>query len=262
MLAHLSAVWRSSTNKSENGSIASMDIEDLSKSQLLLLTILVNFVVSIATGVMTVSLLDQAPTTVTQTVNRIVDHTIETVTTQVPVIGSSDQGPTTEELLTSAIAATNARTITFLRSNNDEVLGTGLYLFDAKAVVTVSDTLPASLRVRFADGTIVAANKGSRNELLARYEFETGASVPSAPPARLTALADLKQGQTVIALSSDGSAVTGILSKVEEGSFRAELPGVPMGAPAVNLSGAVIGIYAGGGVFYSTERIAALPPES
>ncbi|HEX8591514.1 MAG TPA: hypothetical protein VF696_02070 [Candidatus Paceibacterota bacterium] len=34
-----------------------MNIDDLSKSQLLLLTILVNFVVSIATAVLTVSLL-------------------------------------------------------------------------------------------------------------------------------------------------------------------------------------------------------------
>ena len=34
-----------------------MDIEHLSKSQLLLLTVLVNFVVSIATAVLTVSLL-------------------------------------------------------------------------------------------------------------------------------------------------------------------------------------------------------------
>jgi hypothetical protein len=58
-----------------------MNIDDLSKSQLLLLTLLVNFVMSIATGIVTVSLLDQAPQTVTQTVNRIIEHTVETVTT-------------------------------------------------------------------------------------------------------------------------------------------------------------------------------------
>jgi hypothetical protein len=45
-----------------------MDIEELSKSQLLLLTVMVNFVVSIATAVLTVSMVDNAPLTVTQTV--------------------------------------------------------------------------------------------------------------------------------------------------------------------------------------------------
>lgn len=236
-----------------------MDIEDLSKSQLLLLTILVNFVVSIATGVMTVSLLDEAPTTVTQTVNRIVDHTIETVTTQVPVIGNEPQAPSTEELLTSAIAANVARTVTFLRTNGDEVLGTGLYLPDARAVVSVSDALPASLRVRFANGTIVAADRSNRDNLLVRYDFAADATLPAAPSARLTATGDLKQGQTAIGLGTDGSAVTGIISRIDEGSFAANLPGVPTGAAVVNLSGSVIGIHAGAGVFYTTERIAALP---
>lgn len=239
-----------------------MDIEDLSKSQLLLLTILVNFVVSIATGVMTVSLLDQAPTTVTQTVNRIVDHTIETVTTQVPVIGSGQQGPSTEELLTAAIAADAARTVTFHRTNDEELLATGVYLADARAAVTVSDSLPGTLRVRFADGSFAVATRGAKDGSLVRYELAADAVAPTVPSARLTATGDLRQGQTVIALASDGSAVTGILSKVDDGSFRAELPGVPAGAAAVNLAGDVIGIHAGAGIFYATERITALPSEA
>jgi len=56
-----------------------MDIKDLNKPQLLLLAILISFVVSIATGITTVTLMEQAPESVTTPITRIVRETVETI---------------------------------------------------------------------------------------------------------------------------------------------------------------------------------------
>jgi hypothetical protein len=77
-------------------------MEDLTKQQMVLLTLLVSFVTSIATGIITVALLAQAPPEVPQTVNRIIERTIERV---VPDETKTDQ-PTRIETITKEVTVT------------------------------------------------------------------------------------------------------------------------------------------------------------
>ena len=56
-----------------------MDIKDLNKTQLILLAVLLSFVTSIATGITTVTLMQQAPKSITTPINRVVQQTIEKI---------------------------------------------------------------------------------------------------------------------------------------------------------------------------------------
>lgn len=98
-----------------------ISMDDLNNRQMILLTMLVSFVVSIATGIITVAMLNEAPQTLTQTVNRVVERTIERVTqassTQAtsPSVTSVTKEVTVyakeEDLLVSAIEKNDSRVV-------------------------------------------------------------------------------------------------------------------------------------------------------
>jgi len=57
-------------------------MEDLNKTQVILLCVLVSFVTSIGTGIITSTLLQEVPQNITQTINRVVERTVETIVPQ------------------------------------------------------------------------------------------------------------------------------------------------------------------------------------
>jgi hypothetical protein len=115
-----------------------MDIKDLNKSQLILLAVLLSFITSIATGITTVTLMQQAPSSVTVPVTRIVRETVEKI---VPVeIGPKPQALSAEEKkLLADLKAIKPLTVTlFVKGETtaqDKILGTGLFLGDNKVVM-------------------------------------------------------------------------------------------------------------------------------
>ncbi len=98
-----------------------MDIKELDKKQLILLVLLITFVVSIATGIITVSLMKQMPSSVPQTINNVIQRTIEKVTTvEVPTSNSivSDEDNQNNPVQNSSVILGDKEALVSIYLNN------------------------------------------------------------------------------------------------------------------------------------------------
>lgn len=116
-----------------------MNIEDLTKTQLVFLMLLITFVTSIATTIATYTLLGATPTSVTSVINRVIERTIEknpiedTVTPVQPVLVSE------QDKLLAVIAKYKNAVVTVASSvNTDSYTGTVL---DTSGHVAMVDVL-------------------------------------------------------------------------------------------------------------------------
>lgn len=241
-----------------------MNIEELSKSQLILLTILINFVTSIATGILTVSLLDHAPAFVTQTVNRVVEHTIETVAAAAPAAIIQAPAPSNQDLVTAALGADATRMVVLYAAEagtSTPAIAVGTYLPKSHAIATAAlDALPKEVLVEFPGNSYSAASLAHEGNGIAIYGFADGAVLPKVNVPTLVAASDLKLGETALAIGIDGSAATGIVARVNSKSIHTTLPDIGAGSAVVDLSGNLIGIGAGAapGLLISADMITAL----
>ena len=241
-----------------------MNIEELSKSQLILLTILVNFVTSVATGILTVSLLDKAPPFVTQTINRVVERTIETVVAAAPAAVIQAPAPSNQDLVTAAIGASATRAVAIYAAEtgtSTPAVAIGTYIPKSRIVVTAAqDALPKEALIKFTNGVHLAASLSREGKGIAIYGFANAAELPKMSSPALVAMGDLKLGETALALSADGSAATGIVARVSEKGIATTLPDIGTGSAVVDLAGNLIGISAGAapGLLISTNVITAL----
>lgn len=119
-----------------------MDMEKLTKSQIVLLTLLVSFMTSIATGIVTVSLMQQAPPAITETVNRVVEHTVEKVVQgQVASVAVPQPAKTVivkeSDLVPGAIDAVSGSLVRVYSSDKTDptFLGLGIVLDDTGTII-------------------------------------------------------------------------------------------------------------------------------
>jgi hypothetical protein len=244
--------------------IDTMNIEELSKSQLILLTILVNFVTSVATGILTVSLLDHAPPVVTQTINRVVERTIETVAQAAPAAIIQAPAPSNQDLVTAAIGAAATRAVVIYSGDtgtSTPAISVGTYLPKARAIATAAkESLPKEALIEFPGGIFVPASIAREGSGITIYGFADAITLPKVTSPTLISSSDLKLGETALAIGADGTASTGIVARVGTKNIYTTLPDIGAGSAAVNLSGNLIGIGSGGtaGLLIPTNVISAL----
>lgn len=243
-------------------------MEDLNKNQLILLTLLVSFVTSIATGIITTSLLQQAPPSVTQVINRVVEKTIEQVAIESTGGGTETVREVTvvvkeEDLVLDAISSNTDSTARI----TDNSLVDGVNLFYGMGVLIGKNGMVISARkdilntastytAHFGDGStqqLRVAHADAENKIAIFTVIKDQKNPLKTEPATL-GTGEPQLGQSIITL--DGKEkntvsigrIVGINKGGAEGkditSIETDIstPASVFGAPLVNLSGDVIGL--------------------
>ncbi|MDD5068840.1 MAG: hypothetical protein PHN89_04560, partial [Candidatus Pacebacteria bacterium] len=191
-------------------------MEELTKSQIILLTLLVSFITSIATGIVTVSLLDQAPPGVTQTINRIVERTVEKVVPGQPIIVTKEVPVTDEDLIVSAV---NQNSKSLVEIKDADIPGfSQLGIVVSKDGIILSDSVAfdpnRKLSAVFSDGKsypVLAMQTTGKSVSI----FKTGGdSIKDKyvfTPVKISNSDTIRLGQTVISLGAgDAGNVVGV----------------------------------------------------
>jgi len=242
-------------------------MEDLTKHQLILITLLITFVTSIATGIITFTLLSEAPVEVTQTINRVVERTIQQVA---PVQGQPEKVTTTvvvseEDRILDTISK-NEKSIVRLKTTGADgtevVAGLGI-------VVATDGTIVADLRsfdassaftILFYDGKTYPAGKVFTDTADGLVFMKTNVPQSESPkytfyPAVFGNSDGLKIGQTLVAISGrdTNAASIGRIFQLNFGEDKKTVASIisdikisksHFGSPALDLSGEIIGFEA------------------
>jgi len=242
-----------------------MDIKDLNKSQLILLAILLSFITSIATGIVTVTLMQQAPSSVTVPINRIVRQTVEKI---VPVPGKKTIQTIIikeEALVVDAIAKNKSAIFSVIKETQDsdgktiEVkAGRGFVISKEGIIVADSSAVSNSKGVYYIknDSGKFKANFVSLNKKGFTF-LKIGAPLDEKNKIDFTIptfgdLSKMKIGQKVLVL---GDTISSFI--FDRKDVRINITKSNRGALVLDLNGEVLGIalYGGTTSFASIDSI-------
>ncbi len=217
-------------------------MEHLTKQQIVLLTLLVSFVTSIATGIVTVSLMDQTSTGITQTINQIVEKTIEKVSTATAV-NVGDQTVQIVEQVSKSI-------VRIKPYGGDAQSVTGLGLVISKEGVILTD----KANIAPSGGSVAIFQSGEefpiqviQSQINGDIVFAT-ADIPAKKKNVISPLSfssSIKLGEAVMTLSGKDLDILrqGIIGKVGTSSIETSISSIDImiGSPLFSRDGEVLG---------------------
>ena len=235
-----------------------MDVKELNKSQLIMLALLLSFVTSIATGITTVTLMQQAPASVTVPINRVVRQTVEkivpgTITNNTVVVKE-------EDLIVDAISKNQTAMFSILKESTDEAgitteVGAGKGLIISSDNIIVADAAFAGEKgvyyVKNDSGKFKAeflsTDKGGFSFLKIGAPLDEKNKLAYTLPT-FGDLSKMKVGQKVIVLGNS------ISSFIFDGVNDLKINGTKgnAGSPVLDLDGDVLGIVLSGDVSFAS----------
>jgi S1-C subfamily serine protease len=250
-------------------------MENLNKNQFILLVLLVTFVTSIATGIMTFSLLQQAPVEVTRTINQVVEKTIDEVSPATTgILSTTSTQP--EKVTTTVVVNEDDQVISAINKNLQSVVrieesdpssgttnffGVGVVVTKDGQIVTARQTVTAgnTYAAVMPDNTTIELNPvgvDKSTSFLLFVPLQATTTVQFTPA--VFASADPQLGQTVVMLGGDTTNAVGVgrvisldtkvvtvastTAKIIS-SIETDVPTKDLvsGSPLFNLSGDIVG---------------------
>lgn len=238
----------------------------LNTQQIILLCLLVSFMTSIATGITVVSLMQQSPEPVTQTINRVIERTVETVTDR-PVVEEIKEiiNPEPKKDVVTVVVNQEDQSINAVEKNeksiarlvtnnsNEELATLGIVLNQAGDILVDKRSINprTNYKVKYAQGTYpVKIDTSFESSDFAIYKISEE-NPNNFSGANLGDSNSLKLAQSVISLSGATSTSVSVgevmsLNKDSEGKLNSikatvNANNVLTGSVILNLSGAIVG---------------------
>ena len=251
-----------------------MDVKELNKSQLIMLAILLSFITSIATGIVTVTLMQQAPSSVTVPINRVVRETVEKIVPGAITNNTQTVVVKEEDLVVDAIAKNQSAIFTVTKESLSSDTGNVVEISAGRGLAVSNDGIVA------VDATLVPDKeayyvKNSSGKFKASFIstdkagfsfLKIGDAVDGKSKVAFTVpvfgdLNKMKAGQKIIVLGDeissfifDGSQNMKInVSKVNAGGLILDLDGDVLGITSLSDGNSFVSISAVTSVLKATE---------